>query len=181
MQSVFSNFVFPNLPRLRPGPGLKAIVSGGQTGVDQGALDAALEAGFPCAGWCPADRMSEAGPIPPQYPLLPVEFGGYRTRTRRNLEASDGTLIFFQHERLGGTLLTATLCQQMRRPHLFIDAGRLSVIQAADKAAAFIDQTRVEILNVAGPRASKWPSAHDYCRDVLSRLIKKSIANAARL
>jgi hypothetical protein len=30
---------------------LSKIVSGGQTGVDRGALDAALAADFPCGGW----------------------------------------------------------------------------------------------------------------------------------
>ena len=39
------------------------IVSGGQTGVDRGALDAALAAGFACGGWCPKDRNAEDGPI----------------------------------------------------------------------------------------------------------------------
>jgi Circularly permutated YpsA SLOG family len=43
---------------------LTKIVSGGQTAVDRGALDAALAAGFPCGGWCPADRRAEDGPIP---------------------------------------------------------------------------------------------------------------------
>jgi hypothetical protein len=52
--------------------GLVKIVSGGQTGVDRGALDAALAAGFPCGGWCPADRRAEDGPIPQRYPLTPL-------------------------------------------------------------------------------------------------------------
>jgi len=43
---------------------LTKIVSGGQTGVDRGALDAALAAIFPCGGWCPADGAAEDGPIP---------------------------------------------------------------------------------------------------------------------
>jgi hypothetical protein len=43
---------------------LTKIVSGGQTGVDRGALDAALAAEFPCGGWCPADGAAEDGPIP---------------------------------------------------------------------------------------------------------------------
>jgi len=43
---------------------LRKIISGGQTGVDRGALDAALEAGFACGGWCPEGRQAEDGEIP---------------------------------------------------------------------------------------------------------------------
>ena len=32
------------------------VISGGQTGVDRGALDAALDLGVSCGGWCPAGR-----------------------------------------------------------------------------------------------------------------------------
>jgi Circularly permutated YpsA SLOG family len=51
------------------GMALVKIVSGGQTGVDRAALDAALAVGFPCGGWCPADRSAEDGPIPEKYPM----------------------------------------------------------------------------------------------------------------
>ncbi len=36
------------------------IVSGGQTGVDRGALDAALSEGISCGGWCPEGRQKMA-------------------------------------------------------------------------------------------------------------------------
>lgn len=49
---------------------LKKIVSGGQTGVDRAALDAALAANFSCGGWAPGDRMAEDGIIPDRYPLI---------------------------------------------------------------------------------------------------------------
>jgi Circularly permutated YpsA SLOG family len=48
---------------------LTKIISGGQTGVDRGASDAVLVAGFPCGGWCPANRAAEDGEIPNRYPL----------------------------------------------------------------------------------------------------------------
>jgi hypothetical protein len=48
---------------------LEKTVSGGQTGVDRAALDAALLAGFPCGGWCPPKRLAEDGEIPERYPL----------------------------------------------------------------------------------------------------------------
>ena len=53
---------------------LSKIISGGQTGVDRGALDAALVAGFACGGWCPADRGAEDGTIPERYPLTPLPY-----------------------------------------------------------------------------------------------------------
>ena len=59
---------------------MKAI-SGGQTGVDRAALDAAIDRNYPVAGSCPKGRLAEDGPIPERYPLTEIT-GGYRARTR---------------------------------------------------------------------------------------------------
>jgi len=72
---------------------LSWVVSGGQTGVDRGALDAALDLGFPCGGWCPEGRQAEEGVIPARYPLNELIGGGYEERTQKNVEDSDGTLV----------------------------------------------------------------------------------------
>ena len=45
---------------------IRKIISGGQTGADQGALDAAIEYGFPYGGWLPKGRLTENGPLPEQ-------------------------------------------------------------------------------------------------------------------
>ncbi len=56
------------------------IVSGGQTGVDRGALDAALALGVTCGGWCPSGRTAEDGTMPAGFPLDELP-GGRLPRT----------------------------------------------------------------------------------------------------
>jgi hypothetical protein len=97
---------------------LTMIVSGGQTGVDRGALDAALGARFPCGGWARGDRMAEDGVIPQRYPLMPLPKGGYRQRTRLNVVDSDGTAILLYETLKGDTRLTRNLCALEKRPYI---------------------------------------------------------------
>jgi hypothetical protein len=148
-----------------------SIVSGGQTGVDRGALDAALQAGVTCGGWCPEDCMAEDGVIDARYGLVPLPQGGYAERTRRNVLDSDATLILYFGELEGGTALTAACCEKQGRPLLLIDALALDPEQAAVMARDFMARHAVLCLNVAGPRASKIPAAHGYASDTVSRLL----------
>lgn len=62
---------------------LKKIVSGGQTGTDRAALDAALACGFDVGGFCQRGRMAEDGPLPARYPLTKIG-GGYNDCTLMN-------------------------------------------------------------------------------------------------
>lgn len=158
---------------------LDKIISGGQTGVDRGALDAALSAGFPCGGSCPAGRKAEDGSIAHRYPLAPLARGGYRERTRQNVLDSDGTVILV-HGRLtggrltGGTQLTRTCCLQVRKPLLTIDATNFTAVEAAAAIMHFIGAHGIRVLNIAGPRASSWPEAHGFAFEVITRVLRQS-------
>jgi Circularly permutated YpsA SLOG family len=92
---------------------LAKIVSGGQTGIDRGTLDAALAWGFPCGGWCPPERLAEDGRIPDCYPVIELKEGGYRQRTLRNVLESDGTAILYFSQIEGGTEETLRFCIDM--------------------------------------------------------------------
>ena len=78
---------------------IEKIISGGQTGADQGALDAAINLGIPHGGWIPKGRITEDGPLPDRYNLIEMPSASYPDRTRKNIRESDGTLIL-SHSRL---------------------------------------------------------------------------------
>ncbi len=151
---------------------LVKIVSGGQTGVDRGALDAALESGWSCGGWCPAGRAAEDGPIPKRYPLESTSEPDPDVRTRRNVEDSDATLILCPAEPAGGTGLTAQICRDLGRPCLIVDADKRDVEDAAAQARDFLNRHGIRVLNVAGPRESGWPGGHEYARKVVGALLR---------
>ena len=153
-------------------PKLK-VVSGGQTGVDQGALAAALATGTDCGGWCPEGRLSEDGPIPPAYPVVELPGAGYRERTLRNVLDSHGTAIIHHGELEGGTRLTRTCCVDHARPYLLIDTSAVTRNQAIAAIIEFVATERVHVLNVAGPRASKWPEAFATARRVLGAALRQ--------
>jgi hypothetical protein len=141
---------------------LERIVSGGQSGVDRGALDAALALGFPCGGWCPAGRLAEDGPIPERYPVAELAGGDYRARTRRNVQDADGTLILAFGAPTGGTLQTLRDCLRFGKPHLVVDALAVPACDAAERASLFVQGNAIRVLNVAGPRESGWQGASAY-------------------
>lgn len=147
------------------------IVSGGQTGVDRAALDAALAAGVDCGGWCPAGRRAEDGPIPDRYPLRETGEEAYEVRTRRNVRDSDATLVVCEGPTTGGTALTLRCCEDESRPVFVVDAAGDDPDVALGRLVSFLEQHAVRVLNVAGPRASESPRAGPCAASLLNRLL----------
>jgi Circularly permutated YpsA SLOG family len=147
------------------------IISGGQTGVDRAALDVALKHGIESGGWCPTGRLDEIGRIPDRYPVEELEDGGFIERTLQNIKDSDGTVIIYPGKLSGGTEQTLHFCVEQRRPHELIDASNVSTQKAAQLIADFVRENKIDILNVAGPRAREWPEGYDYAYRTLDSFL----------
>jgi Circularly permutated YpsA SLOG family/Glycosyl transferase family 2 len=156
------------------------IVSGGQTGVDRAALDVALSLGVASGGWCPAGRLDENGIIPAHYPVKELPGGGYPERTARNVSDADGTVIIHSGSLRGGTKTTADGCAEWGKPCLLIAASRVSPSQGAEQLAEFVRSRQIEILNVAGPRASEWPQGYDFAARTLAEFLNQTADGGAR-
>ncbi len=159
---------------------IERVVSGGQTGVDRGALEAALAAGAGCGGWCPRGRRAEDGAIPARYPLKETSTSRYIERTRRNVRDSDGTLLLGPGAPEGGTAATLACALRLGRPHLVVDMCATEDEEAAARIVSWVRAEGIRVLNVAGPRASGWAAGEERARAVVGAVLA-ALADTPRL
>lgn len=146
------------------------IISGGQTGADQAALDAAIALGLPHGGWLPKGRKTENGPLPMRYALGELDSPRYRDRTEKNVLAAGGTLIFSFGPLSGGSALTEALAIRHNRPCLHIDFELIEKERAAALVEHWLREEGLEVVNVAGPRASSEPRIYEAVYALLTSL-----------
>jgi len=146
---------------------IKKIISGGQTGVDRAALDVAIKLSIDHGGWIPKGRLTESGPLPTEYRLNETKSASYAERTEQNVLDADGTLIISRGPLTGGSEYTREMAVKHQRPWLHIDLNGRAAFQAASEINSWITHKKIEILNVAGPRASKDSKIYQDTIDIL--------------
>jgi hypothetical protein len=144
------------------------IISGGQTGVDQAALEVAHDLGFPTGGTAPLGYRTEDGPMPEllrdKYGLKESWSPAWRVRTMQNVMDGDLT-VWFGVESPGGRL-TIESCGRYHKPH------RINPTAAGLLYLLTVEHAGIQFLNVAGNRASTHPSSAIQAREVLRMVLR---------
>jgi len=162
------------------------IVSGGQTGVDRGGLDAAMACNVPHGGLCPKGRKAEDGVIPAKYLLQESKSVNYIFRTEANVRDSDATVVFTLGPATGGSLKTIEFCHKHKKPCLHIDLAtpdKSLAVKAVvdwlegrgeyDQDGLFAIKPPLQfVLNVAGSRESKAAGIQEMVKVVMVEVVK---------
>jgi hypothetical protein len=145
------------------------IISGGQSGADQGGLEGALKAGFDTGGFIPKGFKTENGPMKelgPKFHLLETSTTDYVYRTHLNAKTSDMTLWFGTGDSAG---FKATLngCKIYKK--LFVDVSNMT----DDEIINLIKEKKPRVLNIAGHRESKAIGIQEKVRNTIYNVLNK--------
>ena len=154
---------------------IEKIRSGGQSGADRGAFDAARDLGVPIVGWCPKGGWAEDFPSPPGllalYPELEeTPSSEVNQRTEWNVRDSDATLILVANGEIAspGTLLTKDTALALGKPLLIAEPRESEKIYGWLKTLG-----QGIVLNIAGPRESESPGIYEEVYTFVKRLLSE--------
>jgi hypothetical protein len=159
------------------------IISGGQSGVDRAALDAAIARGIPYVGWCPKGGWAEDFSDPPgvlaRYPLLQeTPSADPAERTEWNVRDSDACLILFDANAVAvskGTVLTGDVAKRYAKPLLVVDVGAADAVENATAwLAALLAAHTPDApfrLMIGGPREREVPGIFEKGKGVLGHIL----------
>jgi Circularly permutated YpsA SLOG family len=148
------------------------IRSGGQTGVDRAALDAAVLTGRPYEGWCPKGGWAEDFLRPPGllaiYPrLMETPSESPEQRTEWNVRDSAATVVFVPDSKYSsrGADFTIECAKKYGKPYCIIHYFDRGAIMGLKSVISQLGEEHS--LNIAGPRESEHPGAYDLCLAIL--------------
>ena len=151
---------------------LEKILSGGQTGADQGAWRAATAFGIPCGGCMPLGFLTEDGPRPEfseQYGARELPTESSAARTEQNVHDSDATL-WFGETTTSGAQTTVGACQKLGKPCLPVYPA--ASFEPSHVVTWIVEHT-IRTLNVAGNRESIEPGIGDRVERFLGQVLQQ--------
>lgn len=124
------------------------IKSGGQTGIDKMSLEVGRKLGLKTGGTAPLGWKTENGPdySLEGFGLIQSQSSDYTIRTIKNIQDSDGTVVFGNSKSVGSKL-TIRMCGVHQKPYI--------INPSPVELNAWLNLNNIKTLNGAGNRASK--------------------------
>lgn len=154
------------------------IVSGGQEGVGQGALEAAVDLGLEWGGWMPKGGKIEYGLVETRFRGKMKEHASadFSTWMRQNIVDSHATLVVADSLPLtGDTLQTKRMAESVMRSHFVATFSEKNAVAETQKwlRQFFEDEYPVPfILHVVGAGEAKSPGIQSKTRRFIAELIR---------
>jgi len=152
---------------------IKKIISGGQTGADQGGLEAGIIFGIETGGWIPKGCITQEGKKPDllkDYNLTEHNSDKYSPRTYSNVRDSDGTVRFADNFNSPGELCTLKAIKYYEKPHF--DVPLKSGFSTIKYFHAWLLTNNIQVLNVAGHSEKRAPGAFVFVVKYLVKSLK---------
>jgi len=167
---VITSEEFAWVPWRRKISRLNSIVTGGATGAQRGAIEAATELGLDVFGW--RTPLAKDDPLSPNYLGRSKETLSPRMAARLNVQDSDGTLVIsFSETLIGGAAYADEAAEHQRKPllHVVLPAGGRSTIPDEMRASVleWIAKARIAVLHVTGPTEREAPGIGAAVRDAI--------------
>jgi hypothetical protein len=151
------------------------VLHSGQTGVERGAHDAAVNAGISVAGFMPLDGRDELGQVPETVAesLTPFFERGPRPALKANITLASAVLIVVPEARRPEKFTAIAVIMQWVRsvssPLLTCDPS--TNLDDIVGFIAEIPETSGSVrLAVTGPRETRWTEGHNVARRIVSAI-----------
>jgi len=151
---------------------ISKIISGGQTGADRAGLDVAIELGIPYGGAVPSGRRTEDGHLSSKYEkMTEVRSRHYQVRTEKNVIDADATLLFTGRKVGSGSALTRKVAEKYHKACLHVNLGKKTDDEAVVEVLQWLDDTKPQVLNIAGSRETESGDIYDRVCSILTRVL----------
>lgn len=161
---------------------ITTVRSGGQSGADRAAMDAARSCGVAVAGWCPAGGWAEDYPTPPGvlelYPeMIETPSKEPIQRTEWNIRDSTCCLVFNTRATATspGTDAGFVFNERYGIPHReFLLDDPLTYEAQFEDVCSWLDELDGDIvIGIGGPRASEYPGIYDIVFSTVTKLLAR--------
>lgn len=154
---------------------LRKVISGGQTGADQGGIVAARMYGLETGGWLPKGYKTLTGPRPDlaqTFGMKEHSSSNYKHRTWDNVLDSDGTIRLAVNLKSRGEICTLNGINHHGKPYYDVpiivrSSGCVDPVDVKP-FCTWLLKNEIEVLNVAGNAHDKWPNMFMFTVDYLS-------------